>query len=179
MKAEKKEPDIYIAILEYLSVVKLRSVWEFIQSCNFPQNDSESLHWDMILHKDFFSKYDQIHSFLRILSYLLKKFLCNHVSIKFHYCFVENSVQLIYYVQWVKNVQIRGFFWSIFSCIRTEYKKYGPEKTTYLDFSCSGTNTHNYVFLKHFTHWTLGLVYLELLDEDNTNNCVTPLVHSR
>ena len=87
MKAEKKEPDIYIAILEYLSVVKLRSVWEFIQSCNFPQNDSESLHWDMILHKDFFSKYDQIHSFLRILSYLLKKSLCNHVSIKFSLSF--------------------------------------------------------------------------------------------
>ena len=30
----------------------------------------------------------------------------------------------------VKNVQIRSFFWSVFSRIRTEY---GPEKTLYLD----------------------------------------------
>ena len=30
----------------------------------------------------------------------------------------------------VKSVQIRSFFWSIFSYIRTEY---GPEKTMYLD----------------------------------------------
>ena len=33
----------------------------------------------------------------------------------------------------VKSVQIQSFFWSLFSCIRTEYKKYGPEKTLYLD----------------------------------------------
>ena len=37
-------------------------------------------------------------------------------------------------VHYVKNVQIRSFFWSVFSCIRTEYAgKYGPEKTPYLD----------------------------------------------
>ena len=30
----------------------------------------------------------------------------------------------------VKSVQIRSYFWSVFSCIRTEY---GPEKTPYLD----------------------------------------------
>ena len=30
----------------------------------------------------------------------------------------------------VKNVQIRTFFWSVFSCIWTEY---GPEETPYLD----------------------------------------------
>ena len=30
----------------------------------------------------------------------------------------------------VKSVQIRSFFWSVFSCIQTEY---GPEKTPYLD----------------------------------------------
>ena len=33
-------------------------------------------------------------------------------------------------VHCVKCVQIRSFFWSVFSCIRTEY---GPEKTPYLD----------------------------------------------
>ena len=30
----------------------------------------------------------------------------------------------------VKNVQIRSYFWSVFSCIRTEY---GPKITPYLD----------------------------------------------
>ena len=30
----------------------------------------------------------------------------------------------------VKSVQIRSYFWSVFSCIRTEY---GPEITPYLD----------------------------------------------
>ena len=47
----------------------------------------------------------------------------------------------------VKSVKIRSFFWSVFSCIRTEYgdlrskapysvrilDKYGPKKTPYLD----------------------------------------------
>ena len=48
----------------------------------------------------------------------------------------------------MKSVQIRSYFWSVFSCIRTEYlsvfspnaekygldtEKYGPEITPYLD----------------------------------------------
>ena len=39
----------------------------------------------------------------------------------------------------VKSVQIQSYFWSVFSCIRTEYGdlrstgKYGPEITPYLD----------------------------------------------
>ena len=42
----------------------------------------------------------------------------------------------------VKSVQIRSYFWSVFSCLRTEYGdlrihsntgKYGPEITPYLD----------------------------------------------
>ena len=39
----------------------------------------------------------------------------------------------------VKFVQIRSYFWAVFSCIRTEYGyspnagKYGPEITPYLD----------------------------------------------
>ena len=52
----------------------------------------------------------------------------------------------------VKSVQIRSFFWSAFSCIRTEYgdlrskfipntEKYGPEKTpVFGQFLCSATN---------------------------------------
>ena len=33
-------------------------------------------------------------------------------------------------LHYLKNVQIRSYFWSVFSCIRTEY---GPEITLYLD----------------------------------------------
>ena len=32
----------------------------------------------------------------------------------------------------VKRVQIQRFFWSVVSCIQSEYRKYGPEKTPYL-----------------------------------------------
>ena len=58
----------------------------------------------------------------------------------------------------VKTVQIRSFFWSIFSRIRTEYGteyltvfspnagKYGPEKTSYLD-TCHAVS-HQKVFFK-------------------------------
>ena len=35
----------------------------------------------------------------------------------------------------MKSVQIPSFFWSVFSGIRTEYRKYGPEKTPYPDTS--------------------------------------------
>ena len=31
---------------------------------------------------------------------------------------------------WVKSVQIRSFFWSIFSCIRTEYRKVRARKNS-------------------------------------------------
>ena len=34
---------------------------------------------------------------------------------------------------WVKNVQIRNFFWCVFSCIWTEYRKIRTKKTPYLD----------------------------------------------
>ena len=50
-------------------------------------------------------------------------------------------------IHWVKNVQIRSYFWSVFSCIRaeygdfyginlriqSEYRKIRPEVTPYLD----------------------------------------------
>ena len=42
-----------------------------------------------------------------------------------------------YKIHSVKNAQIWSFFWSVFSCIRTEYRKYGSEKTAYLDSSRS------------------------------------------
>ena len=39
-------------------------------------------------------------------------------------------------LHWVKSVKIRGFFWSIVSCIQSEYRKNADQntgKTPYLD----------------------------------------------
>ena len=33
----------------------------------------------------------------------------------------------------VKSVQIRCFFWSVFSCIQSEYRKIRTRKTSYMD----------------------------------------------
>ena len=50
----------------------------------------------------------------------------------------ENLVGILKSLHWVKSVQIRSFFWSVFSRIWTEYvekrsRKSGPEKTPHLD----------------------------------------------
>ena len=41
-----------------------------------------------------------------------------------------NDVVILSDVNCVKSVQIRSFFWSVFSCIWTEY---GPKKSPYLE----------------------------------------------
>ena len=53
--------------------------------------------------------------------------------------FVQNTsggcfwiVNLKWYTLW-KSTQIRSFFWSVFSCIWTEYRKIRARKTPYLD----------------------------------------------
>ena len=104
--------------------------------------------------KDFFSKCDQIRSFLQIWSHLLKKSLMEN----FIFCAETNLAPSLHLWRtfslslpgiqsiskkaenYVKSVQIRSFFWSVFSRIWTEFSvfslgagKYGPEKTPYLD----------------------------------------------
>ena len=48
---------------------------------------------------------------------------------------VDHRTIYLYYVHCVKSVQIRSYFWSVFSCIRTEFspntETYGPEITPY------------------------------------------------
>ena len=42
----------------------------------------------------------------------------------------------------IKNVQIRSFFWSLFSWVQTEYRKIRTRKTSYLDtFHAVGPET--------------------------------------
>ena len=50
--------------------------------------------------------------------------------------FLQNSCKLFsqkgrYHC--VKSIQIRSFFWSLFPCIRTKYRKIRTRKTPYLD----------------------------------------------
>ena len=67
----------------------------------------------------------------------LQKFRTNFQTL-ISICFINS----IHRMHCVKSVQIRSYFWSVFSCIRTEYGdlqfspntgKYGPEITPYLD----------------------------------------------
>ena len=64
----------------------------------------------------------------------------------------EKIFELIWcYMQCVKSVlQMPRFFWSVFSCIRAEYRKYGPEKAPYLDtfHAVMGTNFRSNPFFK-------------------------------
>ena len=49
-------------------------------------------------------------------------------------CFVvSSSILLVLLSRTARSVQIRSFFWSVFFCIRTEYRKIRPEKTLYLN----------------------------------------------
>ena len=55
----------------------------------------------------------------------------------------KDGLKYIVSLHYVKSVQIWSLFWSVFSCIRTEYGyfpvfspnrgKYGPEKTPHMD----------------------------------------------
>ena len=55
----------------------------------------------------------------------------------------------------VKCVQLRSFFWSVFSRIRTEY---GPEKTPYLD-------TFHAVFIEWIHNWFRNSMSMDLLGD--------------
>ena len=65
----------------------------------------------------------------------------------------------------VKSVQIRSFFWSVFSCIWTEYvfspntEKYGPEKTPYLDTFHTVSLTNCFVWQSGICCCSLRNVY--------------------
>ena len=62
-----------------------------------------------------------------ILSYFAEK---KYVSSK---QWLASSAKLFLVPHYVKNVHIRSFFWSVFSCIWTEYRKYKSEISPYLD----------------------------------------------
>ena len=53
-----------------------------------------------------------------------------------------------------KIVQIRSYFWSVFSCVRTEY---GPEITLYLD------TFHAVIILSHNWCGRLSECYIKLV----------------
>ena len=59
----------------------------------------------------------------------------------------------------VKSVLMQSFFWSVFSCIRTEY---GPEKTPYLDtFDAAVANPENSITIFKNGHKNFQNIYLK------------------
>ena len=53
---------------------------------------------------------------------------------------------------WVKSVQIRSFFWSVFSCIQSEYRKIRTRKNPYLNTFHTVTIWENSYFTKSSTN---------------------------
>ena len=110
--------------------------------------ETSGMKWVTLLSKSsliIFSKFSELQ-IIRTTEYLLhhgivwtSTSLSLHVSDKLLY--INNLVHIALngHSHCVKNGQIRSYFWSVFSCIRTEYvfspntRKYGPEKTQYLD----------------------------------------------
>ena len=84
------------------------------------------------------------------VAYVITQCFDENLTVKLRWLFLEAYLgigQISIIKHCVKSVQIRSFFWSVFSCIRTEYGeidtpylsvfstnagKYGPEKTPYL-----------------------------------------------
>ena len=130
---------------------KFRFAEEFIK--NYNENSDKNIAQKIKFYiKDFFSKCDQICSFLRIWSNLLKKFLMEnlivcavkgytfevdvkylkklhklHSDLKFLLEIMNFMKKLNYNLyskeNCVKNIQIRRYFCSVFSCIQSEYRK--------------------------------------------------------
>ena len=88
-------------------------------------------------------------------------------------------IRFSYYVNRAKSVQIRSYFWFMFSCIRTgiisgpyfpvfgldteiytnpNAGKYGPEITPYLDAFHAVVIFYLPVFAQSFTYWEYGTV---------------------
>ena len=88
--------------------------------------------------KDFFSICDQIRRKLQIRSHLLKKSLMeNFIFCTVTFLTIDNDLIMKYkqYIRFdfgncVKSVQIRTFFWSVYSCIHPEYRKIRTRKNS-------------------------------------------------
>ena len=73
--------------------------------------------------------YAKLRSFLKIPEHLF--YIKSFNNWLWFTC--KGTMILGFFYHCVKNVQIRSYFWSVFSCIRTEYRKCGPEINPYLD----------------------------------------------
>ena len=69
--------------------ISANNLSNFHADCSFPYNTAQKMKFSI---KDFFSKCDQIRSFLRIWSHLLKKSLMEN--------FIFCAVQVLYYNFW-------------------------------------------------------------------------------
>ena len=62
------------------------------------------------------------------------------------------------YIHCVKSIQIWNFFWSLFSCIQSEYRKIPTRSSAFGHFSRSDYLNYHHYFLRKF------LIYLSLVN---------------
>ena len=90
-----------------------------------------------------------------LLLTILSKWVITPVRIRTNHC--------------VKSVQIRSYFWSLFSCIRLNTGKYGPEITPYLDAFHAGNafcGTLKNNFVKAFWSISWKAVFVETVGNE-------------
>ena len=61
------------------------------------------------------------------------------------------------YIHCVKSIQVWNFFWSVFSCIQSEYRKIPTRSSAFGHFSRSDSLNYHHYFLRKFLNW-LSLV---------------------
>ena len=65
---------------------------------------------------------------------------------------------------YVKIVQIWSIFWSVFSCIRTEHRKYGPENTPYLDIFHAVQRICLYILMDILKYTLTVVLYYKIMN---------------
>ena len=61
------------------------------------------------------------------------------------------------YIHCVKSIQVWNFFWSVFSCIQSEYRKIPTRSSAFGHFSRSDSLNYHHYFLRKFLNY-LSLV---------------------
>ena len=76
-----------------------------------------------------------MYMFFYIILILYILHICLYIYIVYDVfaCSFQISIPSFPFEHSMKSVQIRNFFWSVFSCIQSEYRKIRTEKTPYLD----------------------------------------------
>ena len=81
---------------------------------------------------------------------------------RWHTCLTNLSHSI--FQHYVKIVQIRSIFWSVFSCIRTEHRKYGPENTPSLDIFHAVQRICLYILMDILKYTLTVVLYYKIMN---------------